>query len=73
MTTTLEKPVSTSAGDIPEALKDFVHQSVQSMDEKQLRAWKRESKKIMRKAKRRAAAAARTAAHGKQKSASEAQ
>ncbi len=50
----MEKPISTSTGDIPEALKDFVHQSVQSMDEKKLRTWKRDSNKIIRKAKRRA-------------------
>ena len=52
MPTTLEKPISTSADDIPQALKDFVHENIQLMDEKQLRAWKRESEKIMRQAKR---------------------
>jgi hypothetical protein len=67
----MEKPVSTSAHDIPQVLTDFVHESIQSMDERQLRSWKRESNKIMRKAKRRVAAAALTAVHEKQLSASE--
>ena len=71
MTTLMEKPVSTSAHDIPQVLTDFVHDSIQSMDERQLRSWKRESNKIMRKAKRRVAAAALTAVHEKQRSASE--
>jgi hypothetical protein len=57
MTTTLEKPISTSTEYLPQAIVDFVHESIQSMDEKQLRAWKRESAKIMRKAKHQVAAA----------------
>lgn len=56
MTVTLEKSASTSNKGLPAEVEDFVHKSIQSMDEKQLRAWKRESKKIMKKARRRVAA-----------------
>ena len=52
MTTTMEEPVSTSSGDLPKAITDFVHVSIQAMDERQLDAWKRESEKIMRRARR---------------------
>jgi hypothetical protein len=54
MTTILEKPVSTS--DLPKALTDFVHNSVQSMDKKKLRAWKHKSEQIMSEAKAKASA-----------------
>jgi hypothetical protein len=56
MTIMIENPVSTSRNDLPEALTYFVHESIQLMDEKELKEWKRKSEKIMREARRRVSA-----------------
>jgi hypothetical protein len=46
MTTAMEKPVSTSAA-LPKELEDLIDASIDAMDDKQLRAWQRDSEKIM--------------------------
>lgn len=48
-----EKPIpaSTQSRDLPESIKNFVHESVQSMGKKRLRTWKKKSSEIMRKIK----------------------
>lgn len=70
---TLDRPSQTSKDELPKALTEFVQESIESMDEKKLRALKRSSEKIMRKAKRRAASdAARPAARKIRQSGSEA-
>ena len=71
---TLERPSQTSKDELPKALTEFVQDSVKSMDEKKLHAFKSTSEKIMRNAKRRAASdAARPAARKIHQSGSEAQ
>lgn len=52
MTTLIEKTAPASRSGLPKALEEFVHDSIQSMNKKELRALKRDSAKIMRKAKR---------------------
>jgi hypothetical protein len=54
MATTLEKTTSCPDSDLPETVKKFVHENVQSMGKKELKAWQRESKRIMREATRHA-------------------
>jgi hypothetical protein len=56
MMITNEKPVSASADELPKALTAFVHARISSMSGKELRTWKRDSKKIMRKARNSAVA-----------------
>lgn len=62
MTTTLEKPVSTSKDELPSAVTDFVHKGIEAKTAKQLRAWKRESEKIMKNARLREAVGEQNAA-----------
>jgi hypothetical protein len=54
MPTTLEKSNPCLESDLPETVKNFVHENVQAMGKKELKAWRRESKKIMKEATRRA-------------------
>ncbi len=54
MATTLEKATSCPECDLPEVVERFVHENVQSMGQKELKAWRRESKRIMKEATRRA-------------------
>lgn len=56
MIITSEKSVSSSKDELPKALTEFVHARISSMSGKELRMWKRDSKKIMRKARNAAVA-----------------
>ena len=57
MAITLRKPVEVkSKTKLPAVLEAFLDKSIESMDQQQLSAWREESAKIMRKAKRRVAA-----------------
>ncbi|HEX3940200.1 MAG TPA: hypothetical protein VHX11_01820 [Acidobacteriaceae bacterium] len=60
MATVTEKPVTTSP-ELPKELEDLIDKQIDSMSLGELRAWKRDSAKIMKAAKRRSDA--RTAAH----------
>jgi hypothetical protein len=52
MPTTLEKSNPCLESDLPETVKNFVHENVQAMGKKELKAWRRESKKIMKATRR---------------------
>jgi hypothetical protein len=51
----LERANSASKDALPDVVREFVHESIQRMSEKELRAWKKKSAKLMRKAKNAAA------------------
>jgi hypothetical protein len=55
MATAAEKRVSTSAV-LPKELENLIDESIGSMSEKELRAWKRDSEKIMNDSKSRSGA-----------------
>jgi hypothetical protein len=52
MTIAAEKPVSTSTA-LPKKLEDLIDESIDSMSKKELRAWNRDSQKIMSDSKNR--------------------
>jgi hypothetical protein len=58
---TQEKATSCPESDLPETIIEFVHKGIQQMSEKELRAWKKRSEKIMRKARDAAAKRERSA------------
>ncbi len=51
----LERANSVSKDAPPDVVREFVHESIQRMSEKELHAWKKKSSKLMRKAKSAAA------------------
>jgi hypothetical protein len=59
MPTTLEKPISTST-EMPNDLEKRVHARIKSMSKKELRAWKKDSQKIIESARQRAGVQADT-------------
>jgi hypothetical protein len=55
MATAVEKSVSTSAA-LPRELESLIDESIASMSEKELRAWKQDSEKIMNDSRSRSGA-----------------
>jgi hypothetical protein len=55
MTTATEKPVSTSTA-LPKKLEDLIDESIDSMSNNELRAWKLDSEKIMNDSRSRSGA-----------------
>jgi hypothetical protein len=55
MTIAAEKPVSASTA-LPKKLEDLIDESINAMSKKELRAWKRDSEKIMNDSRNRSGA-----------------